>query len=336
MLAAALGVLGVQAARNPKAALGLAGRAFKLGTSSVEGVAGASKRLKNFHSPSHTAVKLGVGAVGAYGGYQVGGVAGDFAGQAHLAYEGETESSLALASFMGTAGRLGGALLGGGLAIGAGKAFAPGGPGSAKVVAAAEAKAAKKAAAKARVSPDAVSKRVNERRAARQRILKENRHKDISGVRPRYGQAHPYYMTDEYLNDIKRVNDYHNRAAVTARAAERANGKDILKRARKMGKFGGKKSAVKKQNLIMTSLKGNATKLAPFLTTDLRFGLAGIGAGAVGGLGAEAARPTHRVASEGFITGISSSPTGGISPELQMSTQGLTLGIHNRRKQRII
>lgn len=326
MLAAALGVLGVQAARNPKAALGLAGRAFKLGKSSVEGVAGASKRLKNFHSPSHTAVKLGVGAVGAYGGYQVGGVAGDFAGQAHLAYEGETESSLALASFMGTAGRLGGALLGGGLAIGAGKAFAPGGPGSAKgAVAASKAKAAKKAAKKGGKLSDARRAPLRGQKGWRDGRLDKLAYMKASSELPPSSFIGPRTIEMKNEESAKALSHYFLRRSDAK--------KEIIARARSIRKG---KSAVKKQNLIMKSISGNATKLAPFLTTDLRFGLAGIGAGAVGGLGAEAARPTHRVASEGFITGISSSPTGGISPELQMSTQGLTLGIHNRRKQRII
>lgn len=42
------------------------------------------------------------------------------------------------------------------------------------------------------------------------------------------------------------------------------------------------------------------------------------------------------VASEGMITGIDNGQGGGISPELQFSTQGLVLDIHSRRKRRII
>ena len=41
-------------------------------------------------------------------------------------------------------------------------------------------------------------------------------------------------------------------------------------------------------------------------------------------------------APEGTITGMQSSAGGGMSPSLQFSTQGLTLGIHSNRKRRIV
>lgn len=64
----------------------------------------------------------------------------------------------------------------------------------------------------------------------------------------------------------------------------------------------------------------------------------GFAAGALAG-GAASLSGTGRgkgLAPEGTITGISSSIGGGISPELQFSTQGLTLGIHSRRKRRVM
>ena len=65
-----------------------------------------------------------------------------------------------------------------------------------------------------------------------------------------------------------------------------------------------------------------------------------IGIGAAAGVGAGSAmaraNPRNRPAKEGMISGIRSAPMGGISPELQFSTQGLTLGIHNTRSRRIV
>jgi len=83
------------------------------------------------------------------------------------------------------------------------------------------------------------------------------------------------------------------------------------------------------------SLSLTGDRLAPF-KSDLAFMASGLGVGAMATIGAEVSNPTRRVAPEGIINGIQSAPRGGISPELQMSTQGLTLGIHNRRKQRIM
>ena len=69
----------------------------------------------------------------------------------------------------------------------------------------------------------------------------------------------------------------------------------------------------------------------PFITATAVGAAAGIGVGA----GASAARP-RMIAPEGNIVGIQSNPTGrgGISPELQFSTQGLPLRIHNSRVMR--
>ena len=59
-------------------------------------------------------------------------------------------------------------------------------------------------------------------------------------------------------------------------------------------------------------------------------------AGVAAGIGVAAAKPTSGFGREGQITGISSSRGGGISPELQFSTQGLTLGLHSTRKRRVV
>ena len=61
---------------------------------------------------------------------------------------------------------------------------------------------------------------------------------------------------------------------------------------------------------------------------------AGVGAGLGMGLAGEG--PRGRMAREGQIEGIDPSRGGGISPDLQFSTQGLTLGIHSKRKRRVI
>ena len=70
--------------------------------------------------------------------------------------------------------------------------------------------------------------------------------------------------------------------------------------------------------------------------TELGFGAAGLFASVPIVIGMESQMPSNKVSAEGNITGIGSSPRGGISPELQMSTQGLTLGIHNKRKSRLM
>lgn len=59
-------------------------------------------------------------------------------------------------------------------------------------------------------------------------------------------------------------------------------------------------------------------------------------AGVAVGIGGAAATSTSSYGREGQITGISSSRGGGISPELQFSTQGLTLGLHSTRKRRVV
>jgi len=71
-----------------------------------------------------------------------------------------------------------------------------------------------------------------------------------------------------------------------------------------------------------------AVKKHPYITA--------FGASALGGVGVGAGQSVRSpfMAAEGNITAIGSSPAGGISPELQFSTQGLPLSIHNRRKDR--
>lgn len=64
--------------------------------------------------------------------------------------------------------------------------------------------------------------------------------------------------------------------------------------------------------------------------------IAGAAAGAGAGMASQAYKPRNNIAPEGIIQGIQSAPRGGINPSLQFSTQGLTLGIHNRRQRRIV
>lgn len=64
--------------------------------------------------------------------------------------------------------------------------------------------------------------------------------------------------------------------------------------------------------------------------------IAGAAVGAGAGIASQAYNPRNNIAPEGMIQGIQSAPRGGINPSLQFSTQGLTLGIHNRRQRRIV
>lgn len=242
--------------------LGLAAKAFNSGARSLKG-----KAL--------TIAKYGAGAAGGYIGMKAGGVLGDFAGQAHIAYEGDTEKSQATAASMGKMGRVGGALLGGGLGFGGARSAI----GGAKKVSSAKVASG--------MPPTPMSR-------------------SFTGpIRPAPPRQ-PWKAN--YARQNKRITDNINK-----RSAARAD----------------------KRSIFNKSIMGKANRLSPF-KADLRFAGAGAGLGVIGGLASESLRPTRRVAPEGRITGIQSSPRGGISPELQVSTQGLTLGIHNRRKQRMM
>lgn len=103
--------------------------------------------------------------------------------------------------------------------------------------------------------------------------------------------------------------------------------------AKSMGNFMG--AAVKRGGTVALG-----TAKIPFKMVDPRTFKGGmvLGAGAGIGVGAHAysQRPQYGMAPEGTITGIRSAPRGGISPSLQMSTQGLSLNIHSRRKRRVV
>ena len=377
MLAAGLALLGLQAAKNPGMIGGLATGSFKTGLSAFRG---ASKGLKELHKPSHTAARYAVGAAGAYGGYKVGGAIGDFAGEAHLAYEGENETSLAVASKMGSAGRMGGMLLGGGLAMGVGKMAARSGgvkagdfigpvrpprplsatagtPGSFTAVTFKRGRAAihRRRIKEARIednfriadelnrlgpkppvaSPKADIRQWKENKrgienqgkiAIREYKLRVKAAGDISrGAKPSFREMTP---ADEALyNRAQKIPSLRKKVTNRREKASKAQARLEAKES--------KAAANKKKGIMARSLDLNADRLSSF-KRELAFMGAGLGLGGVGAFAAESINPTRRVAPEGMINGINSAPRGGISPELQMSTQGLTLGIHNRRKQRIM
>ena len=92
--------------------------------------------------------------------------------------------------------------------------------------------------------------------------------------------------------------------------------------------FAGAPAAVKKGLMIGANSFNPATARGAFAY--------GGAAGVAAGIGGAAATSTSGYGREGQITGISSSRGGGISPELQFSTQGLTLGLHSTRKRRVV
>jgi hypothetical protein len=442
MIGALLTLAGITAVKNPKAAIGLATSAFRGGRTAV-GM--SSKGLKDFHKPTHTGVKMAIGAAGAYGGAKVGGSIGDFYGEAHLAYEGENPHSLATAASMGRIGRGVGALVGGGLAIGGTKLAARPMKSLEEVAAAKAAKAAKadKAAKAAKAdkesarvaqenSPESVApykpdsffrlerrginkdpkgahdrafnsrmkrghalseeadsivisnrsvgrKKARGAKAKRREKAREKRQRDkqrdkdnLNSLSEKsFDSALKAPSSKEIIAKARNRTKIQKRkakeAAKEARLSQRAfkKGRKLVEKRRasqpyaptveditalsplKPGNWGNlakenakekaRKSALKRKNsLFRKALAMESTELAPFLTTDLRFGVAGMGLGAVTAAAANAVNPIYGVAQEGIINGIQSAPRGGISPELQMSTQGLTLGIHSRRKQRII
>ncbi len=67
----------------------------------------------------------------------------------------------------------------------------------------------------------------------------------------------------------------------------------------------------------------------PFISAGLGGGALGLGAGVAQG----ATRDTRWNAAEGTIRGISSSSTGGISPQLQFSTRGLVQSLHRNARR---
>lgn len=69
-----------------------------------------------------------------------------------------------------------------------------------------------------------------------------------------------------------------------------------------------------------------------YMKKPIRYGLAFGGVGGAAAVLGEGARQTQLGGFEGNITGISSSPNGGISPELQFSTQDLMFALHRNNK----
>lgn len=83
------------------------------------------------------------------------------------------------------------------------------------------------------------------------------------------------------------------------------------------------------------NFKGHINRY-PMLAPLVYGGIAGGSIGAGLAVGLNYGSSYRGIASEGMISGIDNGQGGGISPELQFSTQGLVLDIHSRRKRRVM
>jgi hypothetical protein len=85
----------------------------------------------------------------------------------------------------------------------------------------------------------------------------------------------------------------------------------------------------------MPSFKAHIRRY-PILAPAVYGGIIGGSLGAGLAVGGNYGAAYRGISSEGNIVGIDNGQGGGISPELQFSTQGLILNIHNRRKRRVM
>ena len=403
-----LGALGFAMLKNPGTTAKYTAKAFGTGRDALRLGGKGLDKMGKYGDYTRTALKTGVGG---YLGYQAGGMVGDFAADAYLAYEGDTESTQRTAASMRTSGRLGGALLGAGLSnagaimggVGAASGSIARGVGAASGSIASGVKAASssvgagltkypksymrsrytrkqmKSMQFSALHPSRLSNTgvlsspmtppswmgpvasptpfTAETFRKGRRVISKRRKgsyidrfgdamQDTVGPLHLLGQASNHLISRTVsagFTAVEKVNDFLNGGMLElpGKFFAYANRGDL--QVAPMLSLGGRASRVAKKpvrdGFLKKRLDPSPQGLRPgkrSFKTELGFGAAGLFASVPIVIGMESQMPSNKVSAEGNITGIGSSPRGGISPELQMSTQGLTLGIHNKRKSRLM
>lgn len=339
-----LGAIGFGIAKNPKATAKYTAKAFGTGLDAVKGANKLMGKMGSWEGPTKRV--LGSAALG-YGGYKAGGMAGDFTADYYIASAGDTEANQNSAANMRTAGRVAGGALGlgvlnaGSIARGVGATVSGLGKGVGKLgqVGTAPVAAANQFSKVFKASR--VTSRVRKRRI--NRLNRANNYQSIEPTRgAKEGKAAYRKRSAISYAEQNSSNQALQKSALNA-AHQPIRSEEILARARGLYPRAGDQRFIGPMPKTRSAVnKGRSlfSKAVDPSRDGFKKGLGYAGVGAALGvpitMGMESQMPSRKVSPEGNITGIASSPRGGISPELQMSTQGLTLGIHNRRKSRVM